>query len=140
MRHEMIPANFIFPKCEIRSENGIRKERYTRVDNISRAWITLKRKAGIENLQLKDLRTYFNSVVLIGAYGFTNKEAGAYIGNSEAVNKQHYDAVSDGMIEIKMKSKSLSQVLELANQNTEDFEETAAKPLPEGIIEGREIV
>ena len=81
-----------------------------RIDNLRGAWNTLKRSAGIENLQLKDLRTYFNTVILIGAYGFTNKEAGAYIGNSAVVNIQHYEAVNNKIIENKIKSKTLSQV------------------------------
>ena len=92
-------------------ENGIRRKHYTRIDNLTGAWNTLKQSAGIENLQLKDLRTYFNTVILIGAYRFTNKEAGAYIGNSAAVNIQHYEAVSNKIIENKIKNKSLSQVL-----------------------------
>ena len=111
LRKELIPANFVFPKCEMRLENGKRRKLYTRIDVLTRAWNTLKQSAGIENLQLKDLRTYFNTVILIGAYGFTNKEAGTYIGNSEVVNIQHYEAVNNKIIGTKIKSKSLSQVL-----------------------------
>ena len=111
LRKERVPARFVFPKSETRLENGIRREHYTRIDNLSRAWIALKANAGIQkNLQLKDLRTYFNTVVLIGACRFTNKEAGAYIGNSVVINMRHYEAVSHQVIEHKIKSISLSQV------------------------------
>ena len=57
------PANFIFPKQEIVKTDSERIVRFTRVDSISKAWRTMKRKAGIENLQLKDLRTYFDNVL-----------------------------------------------------------------------------
>ena len=42
---------------------------------------------------MKDLRTFFNWM-LISQYGLSHKEAGAYLGNSEAVNYTHYTPVS----------------------------------------------
>ena len=44
--------------------------------------------AQVENLQLRDLRTYFNHILKTN-YNFTSKEAGAYIGNNEVVNELH---------------------------------------------------
>ncbi|NQU63254.1 MAG: site-specific integrase [SAR324 cluster bacterium] len=69
---EMVEAQFVFPKKK-RVDNGSRLV-YSRNDNIYNSWATLKRNAGIENLQLKDLRTYFNHF-LKSECGFTSKEA-----------------------------------------------------------------
>ncbi len=105
------PANFVFPKQEVWLEKGVRKTRYSRIDNPKRAWDTLKSKAGVSNLQMKDLRTFFNCV-LKDHYHFTSKEAGSYIGNSEAVNEMHYSPVNDLSILHKMQSVPLNCILE----------------------------
>ncbi len=74
-----------FPKCEVKIVRRKRKEIYSRVDDINRSWKNLKSSAGVTNMQVKDLRTFFNWV-LINKYYFSHKDAGAYIGNSEEVN------------------------------------------------------
>jgi len=77
---EIYPANFVFPKIMVKKKDGIIE--YYRVDDISGGWKTLMNLAGVESLQLKDFRTYFNHL-LKTKYNFTSKEAGAYIGNNE---------------------------------------------------------
>jgi len=59
-----------------------------RVNGIHYGWESLKKLAQVENLQLRDLRTYFNHILKTN-YNFTSKEAGAYIGNNEVVNELH---------------------------------------------------
>lgn len=54
---------------------------------------TLVEASGVVDVQLKDLRTYFNHR-LTSEFGFSAKEAGAYIGNSEIINKRHCTPVS----------------------------------------------
>ena len=62
---------------------------YYRVNYIYDGWKTLKKLAGVKDLQLKDFRTYFNHI-LKTRYNFTSKEAGIYIGNNAVVNDLHY--------------------------------------------------
>jgi hypothetical protein len=76
---------------------------YKRIDNIQKAWKIVKENAGIEDLQLKDLRTYFN-YHLKSVCGFTTKEAAAYLGNSEEINDRHYSPVSVEVVRRKLKS------------------------------------
>lgn len=105
---EKHPAQFIFPKLQVSVKNGKRKELYTRVDDVGKAWDTLKRNAGVTNLQLKDLRTYLNHL-LKTRFMFSGKEAGAYLGNSEEVNNKHYTPVSDISIQMKMSQFCLKE-------------------------------
>ena len=42
-------SNWVFPK-----KDGSRR------DSFGSAWVTMKKRAGIENLQLKDFRNWFN--------------------------------------------------------------------------------
>lgn len=103
-------AHFVFPKLQVSVKNGKRKELYTRVDNVKRSWDTLKRNAGVQDLQLKDLRTYLNHL-LKTQYMFSSKEAGSYLGNSEEVNDKHYTPVSDISIQMKMSQFPLQEAM-----------------------------
>lgn len=97
-------TNFVFPKTTfIKTESQI-AEVHARVDYVNKCWDIFKLQAGVSDLgiQLKDLRTYFNHK-LKSQYGFTSKEAGAYIGNSEEINNQHYTPVSEDVIREKMR-------------------------------------
>ena len=110
--HKIVSADFVFPKMEISVVDEVRKTRFSRVDNVARSWKNLKSRVGISpDLQIKDLRTYFNHV-LRSRYGFSSKEAGAYIGNSERVNEVHYSPVHHPDMLKKMREKSLMSVLD----------------------------
>ena len=61
LRYDFYPANFVFPKIVVDSKSG--KVGYYRADRINDEWKSLKKLAQVENLQLKDLRTYFNHVL-----------------------------------------------------------------------------
>ena len=87
IRYETYSANFVFPKKEVNKKDGTIE--YYRVNYIYDGWKTLKKLAGVEDLQLKDFRTYFNHI-LKTKYNFTSKEAGLYIGNNAVVNDLHY--------------------------------------------------
>ena len=81
--HDFYPANFVFPKKVVDGKSG--KSGYCRVNCIRNGWESLKKLARVENLQLRDLRAYFNHILKTN-YNFTSKEAGVYIGNNEVVN------------------------------------------------------
>ena len=66
--------------------------------------------AGVSGVQIKDLRTHFN-FTLKSKYGFSSKEAGLYIGNTEKVNDMHYTPVSMNHIVDKMSQLPLEQVM-----------------------------
>ena len=65
------------------------KVSYCWVNLINDEWKSLKKLAQVENLQLRDLKTYFNYVFKTNC-DFTSEEAVAYIGNNEEVNELHY--------------------------------------------------
>ncbi len=83
---------------------------YFRVNYIRDGWKTLKNLAGVEDLQLKDFRTYFNHL-LKTKYNFTSKEAGAYIGNNAAVNDLHYSPYHEPTIREKMRRLPLKEAM-----------------------------
>ena len=83
---------------------------YYRADRINDEWKSLKKLAQVENLQLKDLRTYFNHVLKTN-YNFTSKEAGAYIGNNEVVNELHYSPYHEPTIRDKMCKLPLKEAM-----------------------------
>ena len=62
------------------------------------------------HIQIKDLRTYFNWV-LVSQLGLSNKEAGSYLGNSEAVNNQLYTPVNLEAMSAKLRSKGPEMIL-----------------------------
>ena len=82
----------------------------TRRDSLKRSWASLKRRNGVKDFQLKDLRTWFNHV-LKSEFGFTTKEASAYLGHSPDVNEAHYDPVSEKVVREKLGVKSLTATL-----------------------------
>ena len=95
-------ANFVFTirkKVEI---DGLVSHRDLRINSTKRAWFKLLNQAGVLPFQIKDLRTYFNWV-LVSQLGLSNKEAGAYLGNSEAVNNQHYTPVNLEAMSVKLR-------------------------------------
>ena len=63
-----------------------------------------------KNIQIKDLRTFFNWM-LVHEFGFSNKDAGKYIGNSVEVNKMHYDPYEEEFIRAKTNEQSFTQLL-----------------------------
>ena len=83
-------SRWVFPKAD-----GSRR------DSLKRSWASLKARHGIQDLQLKDLRTWFNHH-LKNKYGFTTKEASAYLGHSPRVNEDHYDPISLELIQQKL--------------------------------------
>ncbi len=104
--HELYPANFVFPKKVVDGKSG--RVGYCRVDGIRNGWESLKKLAQVENLQLKDLRTYFNHILKTN-YNFTSKEAGVYIGNNEVVNELHYSPYHEPTIREKMQRIPLKE-------------------------------
>ena len=96
-------ADFVFTvkrKVEI---GGEVKKMEVRTSSVKRAWGNLLDEAGIRPIQFKDLRTFFNWL-LVSQYGLSNKEAGAYLGNSEAVNQEHYAPVSLKAVSSKLRT------------------------------------
>ena len=95
-------AHFVFTvkrKVEI---GGEVKKREVRISSVKRAWGNLLDEADIRPIQIKDLRTFFNCY-LVSQYGLSHKEAGAYLGNSEEVNRFHYILVSLEVVREKMR-------------------------------------
>jgi hypothetical protein len=90
--YKIYPANFVFPKKVVDGKSG--KVSYCGVNCIQNGWESLKKQARVENLQLRDLRTYFNHILKTN-YNFTSKEAGAYFGNNEVVNELHYSPYNE---------------------------------------------
>ncbi len=84
-------------------KNGSQEKFYSRLDFIDTSWEALLGKAGVEDLQMKDLRTFLNNAIS-SKFGFNSKESGAYIGNSEEVNKKHYTFAVISAIQEKMKN------------------------------------
>ena len=103
-------ANFVFTirkKVEI---DGFVSHRDLRINSTKRAWFKLLNQAGVLPFQIKDLRTYFNWV-LVSQLGLSNKEAGAYLGNSEAVNNQHYTPVNLEAMSFKLRLNGPEMIL-----------------------------
>ena len=101
-------ANFVFTiQKKIMIEGSI-QEKYVGVRDFRTAWNNLRCQAGLPDLQVKDLRTFFNW--LLGTkYGLSNKELGNYIGNSEKVNQIHYTPYSIESSNEKLNRFRLSQ-------------------------------
>ena len=47
-------------------------------------------------------------------YGFSNKEASSYLGNSPEVNRRHYDPISLALMQAKTEGVSPSQLIGLS--------------------------
>jgi len=108
---EALPANLVFPKKVVRRlSNGEVSTVFSRTDSIKTSWKTLKRNAGVTDLQVKDLRTFFNCL-LSSKFGFSSIESGSYIGNSEEVNDKHYNFAQLSILQDKMGQHSISDVL-----------------------------
>ena len=95
-------ADFVFTIEGIITLEGEKKNAFIRVSDLRRSWDNLLFKAGVEGFQRKDLRTYFNWL-LVSKYGLSHKEAGSYIGNSELVNSTHYTPVSMETVRLKIR-------------------------------------
>jgi hypothetical protein len=106
--HKNYPANFVFPKKVVDGKSD--KIGYCWVDRINDGWEALKKRTKVENLQLKDFRTYFNHVLKTNN-NFTSKEAGAYIGNNEVVNELHYSPYHEPTIRDKMLKLHLKEAM-----------------------------
>ena len=96
-------SNWVFPK-----KDGSRR------DSLSSAWVTMKKRAGIENLQLKDFRNWFNHH-LKHELQFTTKEAASYLGHCPKVNETHYEPISKERMTLKLNSQSLAATNLLQN-------------------------
>ncbi len=102
---ETYPAEFIFPKKA--------KGQFERTDSIKKSWASILLKLGIEDLQIRDLRTYSNHV-LRSKLGFSAKEAGVMLGNSEKVNDLHYSPVSTTEMRLKLKGVCFEEVADIS--------------------------
>jgi len=112
--HKEYPAKFVFPK-RVSDQSQGRQNRvlgYERLDNIKHSWTSVRKVSGVENLQIKDLRTYFNWV-LKSRFGFSAKEAGSYLGNSAEINEMHYTPVSMNEMANKIGRFNLSEAMGL---------------------------
>ena len=88
-----IKANFVFTIRKKIIIDGRLQEKNVGVRDFRTAWYNLRLKAGLPDLQVKDLRTFFNW--LLGTKSdLSNKELGYYIGNTERVNLEHYTPYS----------------------------------------------
>ncbi|OGG93432.1 MAG: hypothetical protein A2527_14745 [Candidatus Lambdaproteobacteria bacterium RIFOXYD2_FULL_50_16] len=111
--HQAHQAEFVFPKQVARRDGkGNRQVTWARQDSLKHSWASIKKAAGVANLQIKDLRTYFNSV-LRSRYGLSAKEAGAYLGNSAEINELHYTPLSTGEMSKKLQRLSLTEAMNL---------------------------
>ena len=92
--------------------DGVTEERCVRITEttIQRAWARFGKKAGFPDLQIKDLRTFFNWA-LNSHYHLSNKEAGSYLGNSEQVNYEHYTPVDLKSMSSKLKNEDMGELL-----------------------------
>ena len=101
-------ANFVFTiQKKIMIEGSI-QDKFVGVRDFRTAWNNLRCKAGLPDLQVKDLRTFFNW--LLGTKSdLSNKELGCYIGNTERVNLDHYTPYSLESSNEKLKRFGLSQ-------------------------------
>ena len=131
-----IPANFVFPKMQVKSTSACRMHVklghhqcskcnefldisacehrvvvYSRCNSIRKAWHTILKKAGVEDLVIHDFRRFFNRVILQEKLGFSPEESGRYIGNSEEVNREHYSPISAEIFERKIKQKRLGDLI-----------------------------
>ena len=100
-------ANFVFTiQKKIMIEGSI-QDKFVGVRDFRTAWYNLRCKAGLPDLQVKDLRTFFNW--LLGTKSdLSNKELGCYIGNTERVNLDHYTPYSLESSNEKLKRFGLS--------------------------------
>ena len=108
-------SNWVFPK-----KDGSRR------DSLTRSWATMKRNAGVVNLQIKDFRSWFNDY-LKQKYDFTTKEAANYLGHSPEVNETHYEPVSQERIVSKVNREKTAATNPLRNFN--GFSGGSCKPL-----------
>ena len=99
-------SNWVFPK-----KDGSRR------DSLTRSWATMKRNAGVVNLQIKDFRNWFNDY-LKQEYGFTTKEAANHLGHSPEVNETHYEPVTQERIVSKVNREKTAATNPLRNFNS----------------------
>ena len=92
-------SRWVFPKSD-----GSRR------GSLTKAWTKMKERNGIVDLQIKDLRTWFNHVIK-SYFGFSSKEASSYVGNSPRINELHYDPVSVDLISMKIGKGSATKLL-----------------------------
>ena len=98
-------ANFVFTSSRKVEIDGVKEFRQMRIGYPKRAWGNLLNEAGIQKMQIKSIRKFFNWVLVTQAR-FSHKEAGAYLGNSEVVNHDHYTPICLKSIESKLKGSS----------------------------------
>ena len=95
-------------------DKGVTETRNVRTSSVKRAWRNLLKEADVEPIQIRDLRTFFNWM-LISQYGLSHMEGGVHLGNSEAVNYNHYTPVSLETIGAKLRGlgdrKIISQLV-----------------------------
>ena len=103
-------ANFVFTVRRIVEIGQVISHRDLRINSTKRAWFKFLNHTGVLPFQIKDLRTYFNWI-LVSQLGLSNKEAGTYLGNSEAVNNQHYTPVSLEAMSAKLRATGTNMIL-----------------------------
>ncbi len=77
---------------------------------MDKAFDKLLKVARVDGLIFKDLRKYFNHI-LVSRYGFSNKEASSYIGNSPEVNLRHYFPIDPAVIRSKTEGMSFNEII-----------------------------
>jgi len=65
---------------------------------------------------LKIFKSKISGHKLRSFYGFSPKEAGAYIGNSDVINDLHYNPISFDMMKQKMKKFSLNKLIGIGEE------------------------
>ena len=97
----------VFEIQPMTSRWGFPKPDGSRPDSLMGSWERLKGLHEIEDLMVKDLRTWM-SYILKNRFGFTTKEVAAYLGHSPQVNERHYDPISLELIMKKMGGRSVT--------------------------------
>ena len=69
-------ADFVFTVKRKVIDNGMTETRNVRISSVKRAWGNLLKEANVEPIQLRDLRTFFNWM-LVSQYDLSHQEAGA---------------------------------------------------------------
>jgi integrase len=76
---------------------------YSRCNSVKKAWVNVRKKAGVSDIVLHDFRRFFNVTILQGSLRLTAENAGKYIGHSKKVNNDHYspfpNELLDGIME-----------------------------------------
>ncbi|MBF0352984.1 MAG: hypothetical protein HQM11_18265 [SAR324 cluster bacterium] len=100
-------------QCEFRLKE------YSRIVSVKTAWTNLREESGTQHITLHDLRRYHNTK--LREHGFSHEESGTLIGNSERVNRLHYDPLHDERVleGIVKKRKQVGRIVPVMRENIE---------------------